>query len=69
MHWIFVGFAILALLDLSPLILSRQKRTILAFLILFFAALALSVMLKIGVQIPSILIMMQSIFYSIGLHY
>lgn len=69
MGWILTGFALVALIDLPPLLRRRDKRAVAAFLILFGAALTLSILQNRGVEIPSIMMFFDRICKSIGLAY
>lgn len=69
MKWILTGFALLALFELPPLFLRREKRTLTVFLIVFFLGLIASLMLKRGIEIPSILLLWGDFFRFLGLHY
>lgn len=69
MGWMLSGFALVALVDLMPLIRRRKGRAIAAFLLLFCIALALAVLQILGVQIPSTMNMFGDFYKSIGLAY
>ncbi len=69
MGWILTGFALVALIDLPPLLRRRDKRAVAAFLFLFGAALALSILQRLGVEIPSMMLLFDRMYKSIGLAY
>ncbi|MDR1630614.1 MAG: hypothetical protein LBS36_10450 [Oscillospiraceae bacterium] len=69
MGWILTGFALIAVIDLVPLILQRRGRAIAAFLTVFVIALTIAVLPALGVQIPPVLTFFDKLFKSIGLSY
>lgn len=69
MVWILGGFALIALIDLMPLIRRHNKRAVAAFLVLFVMALTLACLQNLGVEIPSVMNLLGDLFKSIGLAY
>lgn len=69
MGWILTGFALIALIDLPALVRRRDKRAIVAFLLLFGAALALSILQNLDVEVPSMMLLFDRMYKSIGLAY
>lgn len=66
---LLLAFALLALVDLGPLIRKKSRRGIKGFFILFIPALILAVLLKNKVEVPSLLISLGSIFKALGISY
>jgi hypothetical protein len=66
---LLAGFTLLALIELPPLLFRREKRTLTAFLAVFFIGLVLSIMLVRGIEVPSILLLLDHFFRTLGLHY
>lgn len=66
---VLIGFAAIALKDLIPLVRQRSKRGILAFLLLFLPALALSVLQAAGIEVPSFMALLGSAVKAMGLSY
>lgn len=66
---VLLGFAAIAAIDLIPLIRQRCKPGIIAFSIVFAAALALSVLEVSGVNVPSSMLLIGDFLKSIGLSY
>ena len=64
-----LGFLLIALKDLTPIVKSRSKRTAAAFFLLFIPALILAVLQVRGVQVPSLQLLVEGAFRSLGLHY
>ena len=69
MLFILAGFALLALVELPPLLMKGQKRALFAFLVIFFLALALTLLQSAGIVVPSVLLLCEKLFLTIGLHY
>lgn len=66
---VLAGFALIALIDLIPLIRRRSGRGAAAFIILFVPALTLAVLLVNGVEVPSMLLLLQDMLKALGLSY
>lgn len=66
---LLIGFALIALIDLVPLLRRRSWRAAAAFLFLFAAALTLSVLLVNGVKVPSVLILLGDAVRALGISY
>lgn len=64
-----IGFALIALIDLLPVIRRRSGRAVAAFLLLFTAALALSVLQVNGVEVPSAMLLLDDVLKTFGLSY
>ena len=69
MGWILTGFALVALIDLPPLLKRRDKRAVAAFLFLFGVALTLAVLQSLDVEVPSMMLLFDRMYKSIGLAY
>ncbi|MEA5059165.1 hypothetical protein SDC9_111126 [bioreactor metagenome] len=69
MGWILIGFALVTIIDLVPLVRRRKKGGIAAFAILFCLGLTLSLLQTAGVPIPSILLALGDLFKAAGLNY
>lgn len=66
---ILIGFALIALIDLFPLIRQRSGRAIVAFAIVFTVALTLSVLQILNIEVPSAMMLWGSMLKSFGLSY
>jgi hypothetical protein len=62
-------FALIALVDLIPIIRRRLWRTLIAFLALYIPALTVSILLALKVNVPSTMIMLDKALKAIGLSY
>jgi hypothetical protein len=69
MALILIGFALIALIDLTPLIRRRSWRGLAAFLLLFVPALTLAILQVNGIQVPSVMILLWKALKAIGLSY
>lgn len=69
MALLLIGFAVIALMDLPPLIRQRSWRGIAAFCLLFLSALTLSVLQTMGVEVPSIMLLLGKLVRAMGLGY
>jgi hypothetical protein len=67
--WVAAGFALIALIDLIPLIKKRFWHTMRVFLAVFAAALTLSALLAGGVAVPSVMLWLGSLLKAIGISY
>ncbi len=64
-----LGFLLLALVDLPPLLRKRDARALAAFSLFFLAALTLGLLRALGVQVPSALLLMGDGLKKIGIGY
>ena len=64
-----LGFLLIALKDLTLIVKSRSKGTAAAFFLLFIPALILAVLQVRGVKVPSLQLLVEGAFRSLGLHY
>ncbi len=69
MALILAGFALIALIDLVPVIRRRSGHTAAAFLLFFVPALALAVLQAQGVELPSAMILLWKALHALGLNY
>ena len=69
MAWILIGFSLIALIDLAPLIRLRKGRAIAAFAVLFAIALLLAVLQALNIQVPSVMYAWRGILRWLGLEY
>ncbi len=69
MALILIGFLLIALIDLIPLLRKRAPRGIFAFLALFIPGLTLAVLQASGVEPPSIMRLMETCVRALGLGY
>ncbi len=69
MALMLAGFALIALIDLIPILRRRSGRAAAAFLLLFAAALALSALQTSGVAAPSILHLLGDALKALGISY
>lgn len=69
MGYIVTGFALIILIDLIPLLHSRSKRTVFAFVVIFTAALGMALLWLFDVQIPSTLVVIGNFLKRIGIGY
>ena len=69
MALILVGFALIALIDLIPLIRHRSGHGIATFLLIYAAALILAVLESKKVGVPSIMILLGEMLEKLGLRY
>jgi hypothetical protein len=53
MAWMLLGFALIILIDLKPLIRARKGRAIAAFLVMFAVALTLAILQALNIEVPS----------------
>ncbi len=66
---ILIGFALIALIDLTPLIRRRSGREVTAFLFIFAAALTLALLQVNGVEVPSSMLLLDDALKALGLSY
>lgn len=64
-----LGFAAIALTDLIPLIRQRSARGIAAFLLMFLTALTLATLQLVGVEVPSVMLLLGNAAKAMGLSY
>ncbi len=69
MALILAGFALIALIDLRPLIRRRSGRAVVAFFLLFIPALTLSVLRACKIEVPSVMLLMGDALRALGLSY
>jgi membrane-associated PAP2 superfamily phosphatase len=70
MVWIVIGvFALIALIDLSPLIRQRKWRAMAAFISMFAVALTLSVLSVKNIEVPSTMYAWGDLIKWLGLGY
>lgn len=69
MAWILTGFALIALIDLMPLIRQRKGRAIAAFLVIFVVALPLAVLPALNIEVPSVMYAWRDFIRWLGLGY
>lgn len=63
------GFALIALIDLRPLIQRRKWRAVAAFLIIFAIALTLAVLQTLNIKVPSTMYAWGNFIRWLGLGY
>lgn len=66
---ILIGFTIIALIDLIPLIRQHSKSGIAAFSIIFMTALTLAILQKNKVEVPSVLLLLDGALRALGISY
>lgn len=64
-----IGFLLLALVDLPPLLRKRDRRAIVAFSIFFLAALAMALLQVFHVEVPSVLLLLGEGLKKLGIGY
>ena len=69
MGLILAGFALIALVDLVPIIRKHSMRGVLAFLLFFIPALTLALLQVNKVEVPSILILLGDWLKALGISY
>ncbi|MPN44748.1 hypothetical protein SDC9_192313 [bioreactor metagenome] len=69
MELILAGFALIALIDLTPIIRKRAWRCMLVFLLLFIPALTLAILREANVEVPSVMMLARDVFKSLGISY
>lgn len=69
MAWILMGFALIALIDLTPLLRRRKGRAVAAFLAVFAVALLLAVLQALNIEIPSVMYAWRDFIRWLGLGY
>ena len=69
MGLILAGFAVIALVDMVPLVSNHSSRGTLAFLLIFTPALALAVLQVNKVDIPSVLLLLGNLLKMVGISY
>lgn len=70
MVWAVIGgFALIAWIDLSPLIWRRKWRAVAAFVSVFVVALTLGVLTALNVEVPSIMHAWRDLIRWLGLGY
>lgn len=66
---LLIGFALIAVIDLVPLIKMKSKNGVPTFLLVFIPTLVLSIMLNLNIQIPSIMIWLGDVLKKVGISY
>jgi len=66
---ILAGFALIAIIDLLPLLKNRSWIEAIVFLVLFIPALTLALLEYKGIGAPSIMVVLDALLKSIGLSY
>ncbi|MEA4846968.1 MAG: hypothetical protein VB106_07035 [Clostridiaceae bacterium] len=66
---ILTGFALIALVDLIPIIRKRSWRGALVFFLFFIPALTLSILRENKVEVPSIMIFLGTLLKALGISY
>ncbi len=69
MAWIIIGFTLVLLIDIKPLLHSENKSGMVTFLVIFLIALSLAVLQFFKVEIPSIMMFLGDIVKALGLDY
>lgn len=70
MIWVVVvGFAIVALIDLPPLLQQKKWRAVTAFVCVFAVGLTLEVLTVLKIQVPSALEVLGKLVQRLGLSY
>ena len=64
-----LGFAVLALIDLVPLIKKRAKVCIAVFCVIFAVALTIAVLNIQNIEVPSVMRLLGQLLKSIGINY
>lgn len=63
------GFALIALIDLIPIIRKKSWRALIVFLVLYLSALAISVLLVLNIDVPSTMIILDKALKAVHLSY
>ena len=69
MALMLVGFGLVALIDLVPLIKRRSRRGVAGFLVMLATALTLAVLEAKGIDVPSIMLLWGDVLRPLGLSY
>lgn len=69
MTWILVGFCLVGLLDLTPLLRQHKGRATAAFLTVFTVGLTLAVLEVLNFEIPSVMYAWRDLVRWLGLGY
>lgn len=69
MALVLIGFILIALIDLTPLMHQRKTRAITAFLIIFTVALLLAILQALNIEVPSIMHAWRNLLHWMGLEY
>ena len=69
MTLMLIGFALIALIDLTPIVRRRSLRDGAVFLVLFASALTLGVLEVRGAEVPSMLLLLGNMLKALGLSY
>lgn len=64
-----IGFLLLALLDLPPILRKQDRRAAIAFALFFLAALAMALLRVFHVEVPSILLLLGTGLRKLGIGY
>jgi len=66
---VLLGFVVLAIIDLFPLIKYKAKKEINAFLVLFFIALILGILGAANLEMPTLMQLLSDFLEKIGIGY
>lgn len=69
MGLIVIGFTLIVLIDLVPILRRHSWRGLLAFLLFFIPALTLAVLQEYKVEVPSLLILLGKVLKALGISY
>ncbi|MEA4823108.1 MAG: hypothetical protein VB111_03225 [Clostridiaceae bacterium] len=69
MIWILLGFTLIALIDMIPIIRKRSGRTLFVFLLFFLSALTLAVLQTMNIEVPSVFLFLGRVLKGIGISY
>lgn len=64
-----IGFLLLALVDLPPILQKQDRRAAIAFALFFLAALALALLRVFHVEVPSVLLLLGAGLKKLGIGY
>ena len=66
---VLIGFTLIVLIDLVPLIRKHLGHDIIAFLLLFILGLTIAILEVSGVEVPSIMLLLGDVLKSLGMSY
>lgn len=69
MWLILIGFTLIILIDLIPIIRKRSARNTLVFLLLFIPALILAMLQAYKIEVPSIMLLIGDFLKMLGVSY
>lgn len=69
MGWVLTCFALIAVVDLIPILRHGLKSCVLPFAVLFGGALALQTLLALHAEVPSVLMALDAAMKAVGLSY